>query len=72
MRDPGFFCAMGNYKGSYKIGKHCADHYYTGDIDANPEPVPLPGPGILLGSGLVIMMGGGRVLREFMAWRREV
>ena len=30
--------------------------FYTGDIDSNPEPVPVPPAFVLLASGLVVML----------------
>ena len=36
--------------------------FYTGDIDSNPEPVPVPPSVVLLGSGLLGLLAGGRGL----------
>lgn len=38
--------------------------FYTGGIDSNPMPVPLPASALLLASGLLGLMGCGRVLRQ--------
>lgn len=45
--------------------------FYTGDIDSNPEPIPVPSTCVLMGSGLLGLLAGGSGLRGFVAWRRE-
>jgi hypothetical protein len=45
-------------------------YFYTGDIDSNPEPVPVPPTYVLLGSGLLAMLTGRRGFRKLMRRRR--
>jgi hypothetical protein len=44
--------------------------FYTGDIDTNPQPVPVPASVVLLCSGLLVMLAGGRGLKGLVVRTR--
>jgi hypothetical protein len=45
-------------------------YFYTGNIDTTPQPVPVPPSVALLASGLIGLLGCGRVFKGFMARTR--
>ncbi|MFA4901287.1 MAG: hypothetical protein WC600_00925 [Desulfobaccales bacterium] len=45
-------------------------YFYTGNIDTTPQAVPVPASAVLLGSGLMGLLGCGRVFTGFMARTR--